>query len=347
MVDGTGGNRLVAAAPMLAAAVTVLLWASAFVAIRHVGTQLSAGPLALGRLVVGSVVLGVLVAGQSLRQRSAARRGTGPAAAPAGGAGPGGRAPATARRRGGGWPRGRAWLGVVGCGLAWFGMYNVALNAAERRVDAGTAAMLVNVGPILLAVLAGVFLREGFPRLLVIGVLVAFAGVLVMGVATARPGTGDLPGVLLCLLAAIGYAIGVLSQKPVLATTSALRTTWLAATVGALACLPYAPRLVHELAAAPAEAVLWTIYLGALPTALAFTTWAYALARTGAARMGATTYLVPPVAVLLGWLLLAETPAALALVGGAICLVGVAVTRRAPQHAPAPRTDRTEVPATD
>jgi drug/metabolite transporter (DMT)-like permease len=337
---------------MLAAAVTVLLWASAFVAIRHVGTQLSAGPLALGRLVVGSVVLGVLVAGQSLRQRAAARRGSGPAAglpaeAPAGGAGAGGRAPVTGPRPGTGWPRGRGWLGVVVCGLAWFGMYNVALNAAERRVDAGTAAMLVNVGPILLAVLAGVFLREGFPRLLVIGVLVAFAGVLVMGVATARPGTGDLPGVLLCLLAAVGYAIGVLSQKPVLATTSALRTTWLAATVGALACLPYAPRLVHELAAAPAEAMLWTVYLGALPTALAFTTWAYALARTGAARMGATTYLVPPVAVLLGWLLLAETPAALALVGGAICLVGVAIARRAPHHSPAPRTARTEVAATD
>ncbi|BCJ35828.1 hypothetical protein Athai_33310 [Actinocatenispora thailandica] len=236
---------------------------------------------------------------------------------------------------------------MVVCGLAWFGMYNVALNAAERRVDAGTAAMLVNVGPILLAVLAGVFLREGFPRMLVIGVLVAFAGVLVMGVATAQPGTGDLSGVLLCLLAAVGYAVGVLSQKPVLATTSALRTTWLAATVGALACLPYAPRLVHELAAAPVEAVLWTVYLGALPTALAFTTWAYALARTGAARMGATTYLVPPVAVLLGWLLLAETPAALALVGGAICLVGVAITRRTPRHSPVPRTDRTEVPATD
>ncbi|BCJ30023.1 DMT family transporter [Actinocatenispora sera] len=342
MSEGTGRQRLRTAAPVLAAGVTVLLWASAFVAIRHVGSQLSAGPLALGRLLVGSLVLGVLVAGQALRRRAAARR-----AVLAPGAASGGTGTAGGPARATGWPRGRAWLGVVVCGLAWFGMYNVALNAAERRVDAGTAAMLVNVGPILLAVLAGVFLREGFPRMLVIGVLVAFAGALVMGVATARPGTGDLPGVLLCLLAAVGYAIGVLSQKPVLATTSALRTTWLAATVGALACLPYAPRLVHELSAAPAGAVLWTVYLGALPTALAFTTWAYALARTGAARMGATTYLVPPAAVLLGWLLLAEAPAALALVGGAICLVGVAITRRAPHRSPAPSADRTPVPAGD
>jgi len=308
--SGPVPRRLRTAAPVIAAGVTVLLWASAFVAIRHVGTQLSAGPLALGRLLVGSAVLGLLVAGQRLRRRDAdVRAGTG-------------------------WPRRWGWLCVVVCGLSWFGMYNVALNAAERRLDAGTAAMLVNVGPILLAVLAGVFLREGFPRMLVIGVLVAFLGVVVMGVATARPGVGDLPGVALCLLAAVGYAVGVLTQKPVLATTSALRTTWLAATVGALACLPYAPELVRELSAAPPGALLWTVYLGALPTALAFTTWAYALARTGAARMGATTYLVPPVAVLLGWLLLHETPAVLALAGGAVCLAGVALTRRAPHRSP-------------
>ena len=54
----------------------------------------------------------------------------------------------------------------------------------------------------------------------------------------------------------------------------------------------------------------------------------FALARTGAGRMAATTYLVPPVSVLLGWLLLSESPPALALAGGALCLAGVIVARR-------------------
>jgi drug/metabolite transporter (DMT)-like permease len=70
------------------------------------------------------------------------------------------------------------------------------------------------------------------------------------------------------------------------------------------------------------------VYLGVFPTALAFTTWAYALARTDAGRMGAITYLVPPISVLLGWLLLSESPSALALAGGAVCLLGVIVARR-------------------
>jgi drug/metabolite transporter (DMT)-like permease len=70
------------------------------------------------------------------------------------------------------------------------------------------------------------------------------------------------------------------------------------------------------------------VYLGVFPTAVAFTTWAYALSRTTAGRMGATTYLVPPLAVLMGWMVLGEVPPAFALLGGALCLVGVAVTRR-------------------
>jgi hypothetical protein len=48
--------------PVAAALTTVLLWASAFVAIRHVGREISAGPLALGRLLVGSALLGAFAA---------------------------------------------------------------------------------------------------------------------------------------------------------------------------------------------------------------------------------------------------------------------------------------------
>jgi drug/metabolite transporter (DMT)-like permease len=58
-----------------------------------------------------------------------------------------------------------------------------------------------------------------------------------------------------------------------------------------------------------------------------FGLWAYALARTSAGRLGVTTYLVPPISILLGWLILGEVPTAVALLGGALCLTGVAVSR--------------------
>jgi drug/metabolite transporter (DMT)-like permease len=67
------------------------------------------------------------------------------------------------------------------------------------------------------------------------------------------------------------------------------------------------------------------------PTAVAFTTFAYALARTDAGRLGVTTYLVPPITILLGWLFLREVPPVLAFAGGIVCLVGVGVARSRPR----------------
>jgi drug/metabolite transporter (DMT)-like permease len=284
---------------LAAIAVTVVLWASAFVAIRHVGHILGGGPLALGRLLVGSAVLGTALL--ISRRRSPARFPM---------------------------PRGWAWLQLILVGVLWFGVYNVALNEAERRVDAGTASMLVNIGPILIAVLAGLILREGFPRRLLTGMLVAFAGAAVIGFATSTGAASNPLGVVLCLVAAASYAVAVISQKPLLTRLPALEVTWLGCTIGALVCLPYAPSLVRELSAAPLSALGWVVYLGAMPTALAFTTWAYALARSSAGRLGATTYAVPPLVVLMSWLALHEAPPALTYVGGALCLGGVFIARR-------------------
>jgi drug/metabolite transporter (DMT)-like permease len=283
------------AVPVLAAvAVTLLAWASAFVAIRGVGGDLSPGALALGRLAVGSVVLAGLLA--------VSGRPWVP-------------------------PTRREWGLLAVCGVGWFGVYNVALNAAEQHLDAGTTAMLVNVGPILIAVLAGLLLGEGFPRRLLAGIAVAFAGVVLIGVAT-RGADADVVGVVFCLVAAVTYATGVVAQKPVLRRLPPLQVTFTACAIGTLCCLPWAGVLAGELFAAPVGSIAGMVYLGVVPTALAFSTWAFALARTDAGTLGVTTYLVPPLVIVLGWLLLAEVPPALAVVGGAVCLAGVALSRR-------------------
>ncbi|HET9323338.1 MAG TPA: DMT family transporter [Gaiellaceae bacterium] len=278
---------------LVAALVTVVLWSSAFVGIRAAGEDLSPGALSLGRLAVGSALLGVFVLLQ--RERLPGRR--------------------------------ELPLLVV-CGVLWFGLYNLTLNEAEQRVDAGTAAMLVNVGPVLIALLAGLLLREGFPRTLILGCAIAFVGAVVIGLATSERSVAAGWGAVLCVAAAALYAGGVVAQKPLLSRVSALHVTWLAACIGLVVCLPFAPRLVGELGQADSSSIAWMLYLGAFPTAIGFLTWAYALSRTTAGRMGATTYLVPPLAVAIGWAMLGETPAALAFLGGALCLGGVVVTRR-------------------
>jgi drug/metabolite transporter (DMT)-like permease len=282
-----------------AVVVTVVLWASAFVGIRAVGPSFSPGPLTLGRLAIAAVVLGLVVLPQLSRNSK--------------------KSPL---------PRGREWWPILAYGVMWFGGYNVALNAAEHLLDAGTAALLINVNPILVAVMAGLILKEGFPRWLIIGSLVAFAGVAVIALGSGQRSTADIAGVLLCLLAAALAAVSVIVQKPVLRKFPAAQATWYGILVGAVCCLPFSGQLVTELLAAPRPETLGLVYLGVFPTAIAFTTWAYALSLIDAGRLAATTYLVPGTTILISWLVLGEIPTIWGLVGGVICLAGVALTRR-------------------
>lgn len=278
-----------------AALVTVVLWASAFVGIRAVADELDPGPFALGRLLVASAALGVLML---------VRRPVLP----------------TARRD---------WALIAASGVVWFGLYFVALNAGEQLVDAGTAAMLVNVGPILIAIFAGVFLHEGFPPRLLLGSAIAFAGTVVIAVATGIGSAQSAAplGVLLCLAAALAYASGMTIQKPALARVPALTVTAIACWVGTIVTIPFAPGLVDAIGSADAETVGWVVYLGVFPTAIGFVTWAFALNRTSAGRLGSTTYLVSPIAILMAWVLLGEAPVPMALLGGALAIAGVIVAR--------------------
>lgn len=225
-------------------------------------------------------------------------------------------------------PGRRDLLGIAVFGVLFLGVYSVTLNAAERRVDAGTAAMLISIGPILIAVLAGIFLKEGFPRWLFAGCAVAFSGAVLIGLASSHSGSRAGLGIVLLIVAAFAYAAAVVIQKPVLARASPLQVTWLGCAAGTVILLPFAPTLVGELDDAGATAVGWTVYLGVAPTALGFATWAYALRRMSAGRLASLAYLIPVVAILLGWALLGETPPWLAAAGGALSVAGVYLARR-------------------
>src|SRR5216684_3750669 len=163
--------------PLLAALVSVVLWAAAFVGIRAAGRSFSPGALALGRLGVGSLLLGALV------------------------------------------------------------FTRPTIRPTRRELA-----------------LVAVFLKERTTPNLLFGGALAFAGVVVIGLASSS-GKASLAGVILCLIAALASAIGVVAEKPVLNRISALQVTWTCCAVGALVCLPYAPRLTHELRAAPAGGV--------------------------------------------------------------------------------------------
>lgn len=279
-------------AALAAGLVTVMLWGSAFVGIRAAGRSLSPGSVALGRLLVSSAILCSVAA---VRREHL--------------------------------PRGRDVVPIAVYGVLWLGLYSITLNAAERLVDAGTASMLINTGPLLIAVLAGIFLHEGFAARLFVGCTVAFAGCIVIGLATTQGASRAGTGIVLCILAAIAYASAVVVQKLALRRATPFQVTWLGIAAGTIACLPFAPSLMSE-AARAWSAIGWTVYLGAFPTALGFATWSFALSRGSAGRTGSLNYLIPVVAIVLGWIALSEAPPVAAIGGGALCVAGVYLARK-------------------
>jgi drug/metabolite transporter (DMT)-like permease len=278
---------------LLAIIGTVLAWSSAFVVIRAVLPVFSPGELAFLRQLVAVPLLAIWMIGQKWL-----------------------------------WPTVREWVLIAVFGLTWFSIYIVALNTAEQTIDAGTASFIVNIGPLLIAVGAFMFLGEKLPRNLLSGAVIALAGVGLIAWGTSSSDRVDLVGVLWALVATVTYAVGVLTQKPALKRLSSNQVTLLGAAIALIPLFWWAPEAITTVQSAPIDAIVGAVWLGAIPTALGFGLWGYALKRMPAGRLGVSTYVVPPLVIVESAILLGEWPHPIAVVGGLIALAGVWWSRR-------------------
>jgi drug/metabolite transporter (DMT)-like permease len=277
--------------PLLGAALlTLVLWASAFVAIRLAMREYPAGSLALLRFLVAGIGLALY---QLVRPSDRIRL-----------------------------PARRHLPSLVMTGLVGITLYHIALNAGERTVTAGSASLIVSLSPIFTALFAMVSLGERLGALGCAGVLTGFAGAVV--VSLSEPGAVRLgAGSLLVLIAAIAQAVYFVLQKPLLLRYRPLEVTSYAIWLGTIGLLPFAGELWRTLGRASQGATAAGIYLGLLPGAAAYLSWSYVLSRLPAGRAASTLYLVPPFAIMIAWLVLGEQPSPRALLGGSIVLLGV------------------------
>lgn len=283
-MDTTSNPRIL---PWVASLLTMIFWASSFVVIRDAAEFFSPGPMALLRCVAAVVVLSLWMMFRRPKFPSSKK----------------------------------AWLITLAWGVAWFAIYVVVLNAAEHSIDAGTAAMVVNIAPLIVAVFAGLVFGEGLPGRLIIGIIVALAGIALITIA-GFTGVFTISGLILSLVAAVLYASCVLLQKHYLSREDSITVTWTGIMAGTVACLFFTPSAIAEVAAAPLDVTLQIVYLGVVPTAIAFNLWGYAIKHLPAGVLSSSSLLVPAIVVMLAWLVLGEVPPPLAALGGALCLVG-------------------------
>lgn len=279
---------------VLALAVTVVLWASAFPAIRVALGGYGPTELSLFRLAVATAVLVAVL--PWMKVRLPARRDL---------------------------PR------VLAVGATGMSAYQLLLNWGETHVPAGTAALIMATVPAISALLAAAFLGERLGPAKVVGSLFALAGTVVIAMAGGE--TGYTMAAWTVLAAAVAQAVYHFAIKPLLRRYSGFEVATYAMVAGTTLLLPFAPVTARAVLAAPADATLAALYLGILPSAAGFVVWGYAVARLTVTAATAALYLVPVTALVVAYVWLGEKPRLVELLGGLATLAGVALLNRRPK----------------
>ncbi|OOG43400.1 DMT family transporter [Rhodanobacter sp. C05] len=278
--------------------IALLTWSSAYAAIAYALASFSPGEVAFARLTIGSLCFAAL---------SVVKR-----------------VPLPARRD---WPQ-LALLGVIGLTV-----YHLCLNYAETRIASGTAAILISLVPATTAAVSAIWLRERLSPRTLVGLGVAFVGVVLVVVASGKDVKFE-PMAALVLVSVLACSIYFVGQKPLFARNSMIGVTAFTFFAGTLGTLPLGLGLPQALAAAPWSHISALLWLGIAPTFIGYLAWNAALRRASASQVSSFIYFSPPIAVLIGWVWLGERPGVLTLVGGVITVGGVVLANARRRPAP-------------
>jgi drug/metabolite transporter (DMT)-like permease len=226
-------------------------------------------------------------------------------------------------------PTGKQWFEVALIGVVGFFFYPMFLNYGQLYVDAGTTSLIINATPAITAVLAVIFLGERPSFLAAIGIAISFGGVAINGFAVqAGHAESSLLGIVLLLAASLSRALHFLVQRHTLQKISALQVTCCSMLVGTICLLPWAGSAVMTLPTVPLKCLIAVAYLGIFPSAIAYATWAFVLARVPASTATNMLSLVPVLAVAMAVAFLGERPPLLVYLGGAVTFFGVLIVQR-------------------
>jgi len=225
-------------------------------------------------------------------------------------------------------------------GLTWMAFPLTLFPLAQQWIDSSLTGMLNSAMPLLTVIVTALLFHGPVRRPQVLGVAVGLAGILMMGLPTARAGDTNALGVLLVVTAVGSYGIAVNLAGPLQQRYGALPVLVRALRFALLLVTPFG--LVGLAGSSfQATSLLSCLVLGAGGTGVAFVLSANLAGRQGPIASAIVTYLMPVVSITLGVALRDEHVSGWELGGCAVVLVGAwlaSLGSRAPQMRVSGRT---------
>ncbi|NJC56184.1 EamA family transporter [Brevibacterium marinum] len=210
------------------------------------------------------------------------------------------------------------------------GQFGLLYTAMFLGLPAGLASIVIQIQAAFTVLVAALVLREVPRRRQVIGILIGLSGLAVIGLSLQA--SVPMAAFLVALGASLSWAIGNVVARGVKEGTNGVQmTVWSALVVPVpmlgLAFLVNGPAEVVEALTHPTWGVVASVvYTAGCASLIGYVIWNSLLARFPASQVAPFSLLVPLVGVLSAWLVLGDRPTVPELIGGALLLLGVAVT---------------------
>ncbi|MBM3329110.1 MAG: DMT family transporter [Calditrichaeota bacterium] len=228
------------------------------------------------------------------------------------------------------------WLTILCSFLAVPG-YHICLNYGETLIPAGWASLVISLNPACIAIWAALLLKEHIPGRRIVGLAVAFAGLLVIALTgqALADDRSEIPlgvkafGLFVTLGAVIGWGgFTVISKRLITGRSPIEGLTWFIG-LGSLWTLPFVSLdFIRLWLDAPAELWWAILFLSAGCTVISFIIWFWVLSHWPASRAGLFIYAVPVLALVMGWGLLGESLSPGVVLGAVVVIGGVLLAMR-------------------
>jgi drug/metabolite transporter (DMT)-like permease len=217
------------------------------------------------------------------------------------------------------------WRSIIIVGLFNSALPFIFFNFATMTLPAGTMSIINALTPLWGAAIAWVWLKDTLPPLRMLGLMVGFAGILVLvWDKLSFHDTASIYAVIAGVAAPIFYGIAASYTKKYLMDADPIATAAGSLIAAGIVLLPFT---LYTWPTTPISITAWAalVGLGLVCTAIAYVLYYRLLIRVGPPRAMTVTFLIPVFGVLWGWLFLGESITLRIVLGGGVILLGTAL----------------------